>query len=79
MTDELRPDRIWIGESPDYDGVVIILDPQTENQVIVVIGAQAAVKAGQRLYASGIDRLERARTIEASITTPRDRPLRLDS
>ena len=79
MTDELRPDRIWIGESPDYDGVVVILDPQTESQVIIVLGSASAVMAGERLRVAGERRMERAREIEAMVTTPRERPLRLDS
>jgi hypothetical protein len=72
------PERLWIGESQDYDGIVIILDPQTERQVVIVIETTSAMRAGKRLWEVARKRKDREKEFAASAVV-RERPARLDS
>jgi hypothetical protein len=82
----IEPDVAWVGESPDYAGVVAVINPGTKSQVVLAMNPLAAIALGQQLQRHGEKQI--ARDKPAAVDVPfeahcsvieRMRPERLDS
>ncbi len=54
-----RPAFLWTGLSPEYDGVVSVLDPGAKKQVRIVVPPTGALYWGEQLMKWGAKAAER--------------------
>jgi hypothetical protein len=59
----IEPDVAWVGESPDYAGVVAVINPGTHSQVVLHMNPLAAITLGQQLQRDGEKQLNRKKPI----------------
>ena len=59
MAKIIHPRRLMPGISPDYDGVVLILDPGTDQETHIVMPGDAAMSVGQELHFWGVEVVSR--------------------
>ena len=60
MAKVIRPQRFMPGISPDHEGVVLILDPGTNDETHIVMPGDAAISVGQELHLWGVELVSRA-------------------
>ena len=60
MAKIIHPQRFMPGINPDHDGVVLILDPGTKDEITVVMPGEAAVAVGAELQIWGVELVQRA-------------------
>ena len=62
MPEKTRPEFLYVGESPEFDGVLLVSDPQTPQQQVFVLEPGCAVSLGEKLIKWGKKKLVAGKT-----------------